>query len=1005
MNEQTGNGYSFLPELLLRTPHYSFGGYDLSRIPEVLQQQEFRDAIWLASPALHQALAKKGFDADKLLPKERHTLHKYYNRMCFRPTPFGAFASFTLLQWGKGEAVRIGGKEQSVLHLLPDQQTLHAVRAKWDGVLAESHLVVNPCLYQVGKRYRYPRSEVNASGRYEFSLEALEAVRFHSGLLAFFKGKPLPAIRVLDWIIQRGACTPEEAMDYLIFLTREQVLLTAAHGPVIYTGAPFDEKVPLPGWKDFWNRRRVFLLTSTMPLADIAVELTDLFGSGLHADHTTSFYAALERPHLDGGPGPQDQAELAAAIELMQHLALAVNMPDLTDFIRNFRERFDQEKVPLMLALDIDAGIPYGNLEAPAAQPKLLENVRFPETATPREETAWTAVHRLLFRLWTGDTLHDPFSPLQLDNTHLKELQRTKADERALPQTLALMYRRTGEHLLIESAGGAAATALTGRFSAFSETVHQLCQQLAALEINANPEVVFADIGQLSDTHVDNINRRRQIYPYEIPVNVCSALSPDAQLPPNDLMVSVIGEEVILESKKLGKRVIPRLSTAYNYRHNQLPVFRFLCDLQYQGLQANLTLDLEQLFPGLTYYPRVMYGKTVLALAKWNFKSDAFKKLVEGDEEARSAKLELFRKQYQLPRHISLGETDQHLVFDLAAPPEASLFLQCIKGLTRVSVREYLLSGRNVLSRNKPLAGQMVAFLAHGREIYTGITAKRTDPAARVDRSFLLGSDWLYLKLFCTPRIADELLPRVILPFIRQQRKLIRNWFFIRYTEQGYHLRLRFQAAPEDLGELLVAFRKKLAHAGYERLLRRYQGDTYQRELERYGTGTIVMIETAFSAGSELVAKALKVRTGDESGWEELQLALVTADRMIRCFLTSEDTRLDFLKKVTGRFLKEFSADKALMVAMDAKYRELKGLIAGAADSRLHHTAMRVLMNSVKQLSRSNYRDTEGRRVALLADLVHMQLNRTFATRQREQEMLVYYLLQKHMLSEIARRK
>ena len=78
---------------------------------------------------------------------------------------------------------------------------------------------------------------------------------------------------------------------------------------------------------------------------------------------------------------------------------------------------------------------------------------------------------------------------------------------------------------------------------------------------------------------------------------------------PDDLVLSVYGEELRLESRSLGCRVIPRLSTAYNYTRNQLAPFRLLCDLQHQGLLSDVTLDLERLFPDQFFYPRVELKK------------------------------------------------------------------------------------------------------------------------------------------------------------------------------------------------------------------------------------------------------------------------------------------------------------------------------------------------------------------------------------------------------------
>jgi hypothetical protein len=57
-------------------------------------------------------------------------------------------------------------------------------------------------------------------------------------------------------------------------------------------------------------------------------------------------------------------------------------------------------------------------------------------------------------------------------------------------------------------------------------------------------------------------------------------------------------------------------------------------------------------------------------------------------------------------------------------------------------------------------------------------------------------------------------------------------------------------------------------------------------------------------------------------------------------------------------------------------------------------------MNTLADLTK-NYPNDKGS--ALLADLVHMQLNRTFTVQQRQQELLVYYALRKETASRIAR--
>jgi hypothetical protein len=81
-------------------------------------------------------------------------------------------------------------------------------------------------------------------------------------------------------------------------------------------------------------------------------------------------------------------------------------------------------------------------------------------------------------------------------------------------------------------------------------------------------------------------------------------------------MVSVSGREVMLRSKRLNKRVIPRLSSAHNYSFNSLPIYKFLCDLQHQSGVSYLMWDWG-VFAQRQRLPRVMYKNIIVCRANW----------------------------------------------------------------------------------------------------------------------------------------------------------------------------------------------------------------------------------------------------------------------------------------------------------------------------------------------------------------------------------------------------
>ncbi|MDQ0640070.1 thiopeptide-type bacteriocin biosynthesis protein [Pedobacter sp. W3I1] len=1001
MKESQSMVYQFLPQLFLRAPYYSFTGYDLSRLPEVLQEQAFRNAVFLASPAFYALLEKKEFDFDKLMDKEKHTLYKYYNRMCFRPTPFGSFSSFTLLRWGKGGQVRLVGSDESILHLIPDQGFLGGLKNTAWAVLPEE-LVVNPTLYRFNDVLRFTKSSLDDKGRFSFSLQGIDAVKFNVQLFSFLSSEKVSRDVALSWVMQHSECSETEAEEYIEFLLDAGAVFNSTQGKVI-SNEVIGNFLSLPGWNAFWENYTRISLSVEASLSALAGEIREIAKET--KPFAQPFYAALERPNNTGGPDGAEQVELSKAVHVLQLLSNPEQLVDLSRFIRDFRSRFDQERVPLLLALDPDRGLHYGDMEPSMPDQDILENMPFPVREEENRTLGWHVSQQFIFKLWIGDTLRDPWAPLQISEDDLIKLESQKRPVLPLPQTQALMYRSTGEHLIIENSGGVTGASLIGRFSCFSDPVHRFCQELAERENAANPEVVFADIAQQSDTHVDNISRRKPIYSHEIPLNVFPSQPVQKLVLPGDLMLSLKGDELILESSKLKKRVVPRLATAYNFRNNHSPVFRLLCDLQFQGVHAGLSFSLENFFPGLGFYPRVCYGRVILCLAKWNFEESDIAPLTAGDKVDLIKTLDGFRRKHRLPRHITIGATDQQLVFDLANIIEARFFLQCIDGLKRITIQEYLLPDRSVLSGKKPLAGQMVAFLAHENNIYKPSKKESATVYVEKQRDFLMGSNWLYLKIFCIPRASDEILSQVISPFIKGQRKRIKNWFFIRYSDKGYHLRLRIQAEEDDLGEILVALRKKIESSGHDKLIRDFQGDTYRREIERYGAGLISHVEELFCAGSDLAAFVLTLRGNSSLQLSEFELAILTVSRMINCFFSSLVDALDYLGKVTDQFMAEFRAEKPLKVAMDEKYREKKIMIADLLEGKelsKHLSPLLKQMAVLDELTRSYSKD---KRMELLADLVHMQLNRTFSVRQRQQELLVYYCLQKYTNSRLAREK
>lgn len=982
--------YDFFAELLVRSPFYSLDDYDLNRLPDILQSIDFRNALWLASPEFYRLIEKKDFAWSGLMEKERLSLQKYYNRMSFRSTPFGSFASFSLVKWSTDQQLRLENKSAAILHLLPSISQKAVIRHSL--ATPEALLRSNPLLYRLGIEWRYMKAMVDDKGKFNFTISAIDCNDTNDFLIGMCAKAGLKNTEIALSLVNRVACSREEAADYINFLQQEQVLIAPSGGLI--------EPIPNP----------LSVIHETIG-DDLMMPFSSrLVNAGLLSrfDHPGEekkgqlFYAGLERPAICGGASLTDQLEISGTISLLQRIVQQVPNQALKAFMSAFKAKFESQRVPLLQVMDPDAGIGYAKLHRAIQGNEELRDLNHTKPENDRQTLEWTAVHRLFLKLGLGNQAKAKYDPINISDEEILTLPEEKIELHP-PPGISVLYTQTPENIIIDAAGGASTTALSGRFSVFNPEISSFCREMAAAESAANPGVVFAELHQHSHQHVDNINRRCRIYDHIIPLYAYPDDTEGHQILPDDLLVSVQGDHVLLESISLGKRVIPRLPTAYNYRHNDLPIFRFLCELQFQGLQADLSFHLERLFPGLDFYPRVVYKKCILSAARWYLSKEDVRFLRASDSPL--GRLHIFRQERSIPQRISLGLNDQLLVFDLANDKEALFFLDCLKDQHLALIKEYILPDLSVTSEGKRLAGQFMVFMKKSGVTYSPMYA--STPVFSAIRSFLPGSEWLYVKIYCTPQSADKILRDVVVKLLDKYDDRINCWFFIRYQDPEPHLRVRFRSVGSDATFLLNELGVLLAGVGNRELIRDYKTDTYVRELERYSDELIGQVEAYFCAGSNWILRSLFAEL--ENGTDMDLKAVLLVFNMCGTFINDPWLLVTFFNLQQQRFMIEFDGGHALRIDLDSRYRtvsrQIKEMIEIDKTTGNEGVFLGEMESHVQFLADETISWHPVKRDAFLADLVHMQLNRLFISSQREHEMVVYYFCYKYMVSVTARLK
>ena len=176
-------------------------------------------------------------------------------------------------------------------------------------------------------------------------------------------------------------------------------------------------------------------------------------------------------------------------------------------------------------------------------------------------------------------------------------------------------------------------------------------------------------------------------------------------------------------------------------------------------------------------------------------------------------------------------------------------------------------------------------------------------------RTFIPGSEWIYFKIYTGTKTADAILKNELYGHIQRllENGVIDKWFFIRYSDPDFHLRLRLHLKePWNFNCIFNRFFEifnPIVDAG---LVWNIQCDTYQREIERYGANSITLVEDFFFMDSESVIKLLYQLNDENPEQHRWKLALALTDSFLSAFSFELSQRAELLNTMANIYKKEF---------------------------------------------------------------------------------------------------
>lgn len=292
-------------------------------------------------------------------------------------------------------------------------------------------------------------------------------------------------------------------------------------------------------------------------------------------------------------------------------------------------------------------------------------------------------------------------------------------------------------------------------------------------------------------------------------------------------------------------------------------------------------------------------------------------------------------------------------------------------------------------------------------------------------RKFIPGSQWLYFKLYTGHKTADVLLTKVVNPLVSdlQTRILIDRWFFIRYNDPDFHLRLRIHIPKTtNYGEIMTAFHLSLLPCVEDGRVQKIQCDTYVREIERYGHDTIEQLEEIFCVDSAVQVELLThlmEQPGDVRENLRGVLALKLLDDALTGFGYDLEAKCRLMEQMADNFKQEFGfTHHSYTKQLNSKYRTARPDIERVLTSCVGIETFIDILNKRKQHFAKIAQQINGAvqtaldgivstisTDALMRSIEHMTVNRWFRSRNRQHELVIYDFLTKFYKSELAKAK
>lgn len=993
--------FNFFDEVIIRTPAISCSG--------MLTKEQ----LYFANPEL--------LNLKMDVEKEKYAFLKYLYRSRYRCTPFGLFAGLHVGTLGTHTKVLLDSCRAKrhlrldveyvcslIEYLLSKQSILNAVK-----------FFPNNSIYNIGKKIRYIEYISTTNGR-KHVLSSIVLNKNIQNILDYSIGGL--SINEICCILP-AKYSLRQREDFIHKLISCKLLISELEPATI---GPEIDKQLLYQLYDIANRNQ----DSNDEIRQVINTLEDVFDilnrcqyigiDDRNISNYNAIYSLLTKLNapinkkkflqndliktpivsiIDKSLLPKIKDAVYSLIKLSTH---EENI-NLKRFKEHFVERWGDSGVPLNIVLDNEIGLGYPSSLTGNDNNAVLDKIPQPLQYTHHTKLE---ISKPLFSFWIDRLFSARQNNQYILNVLDDEIKNLPNLEITLPDTFSVIVTLLGETsspmFQVKSAITGLGTSLIGRFCHSDNNVYRLAQKIVQKEENLHGDKILAEVCHLPFGRVGNILQSPKLRDYSIPCICKSGKTQEIGI--EDIIVTVDNNKIRLFSNSLKVEILPRLASAYNHNHPlSIPLMKFLGDLQYQGVANYLNLDMS-LFSDLKFIPRIVYNNiAVISPATWFFNKEDYALLLKKYKQSASVFQE-FKHTWSLPRYIAIEEGDNELIIDLENQEAIDLFIFELNKRKQIKLVEFIFNEATAIVKdaNGESYTNEIVLTCFSKEIprKNKVISMNYSPEQKCN----IGGEWLYFKIYIGKVSAEDFIVNELSTMcsLLYDENLIDKYFFIRYADPGFHIRLRLHLHESiNIGGIISLINQKTDDLVKNNIISNVVIDSYTREVDRYDKSNIVNSEQIFFIDSKAILQLLSIlQSFDEKDYMRLKIAMKVIDNyldLFRCDIFEKRNFCNGLTKIES--FKLYSNNKTIRKAIDKQYRnshEEINFFLRMEEKRFAAVfeKMNFEIYPFVQFVLDNYSKT--RQFDLVANYIHMSLNRLFKSQNTFQEYIVYCLLEKH---------